>query len=53
MRQVRCPNCGRLLAVIHDNGMIEIKTVRQVIWTERALLSCTKCGGEIEVDKGY
>lgn len=43
-RQVRCPQCGRLLAMQQANGEIEIRTGRQVIVTERALLSCSKCG---------
>ena len=51
-REVRCGRCGRLLAVILDNGMIECKAVRQVILTERALLSCLKCGGEVMVKDG-
>ena len=50
MREVRCPECGRLLAVVYDNGLIKAKTSRQVIWTERALLSCLKCGSEVLAD---
>ena len=49
MKAVRCPECGRLLAVELDNGMFECKTSRQVILTERAILSCTKCGHRIRV----
>lgn len=52
MREVRCKKCGQLMAVICDNGLIECKIGRRVIWTERALLSCLKCGGEILVDAG-
>lgn len=54
MRQeVRCPGCGRLLAVAHDSGMIESRGSRQVVWTERAVLLCLKCGRRVEagVDK--
>lgn len=53
MKEARCPGCGRLLAVVHDNGLIESRGSRQVIWTERALLSCLKCGRTVEagVDK--
>lgn len=50
MTEVRCKTCNRLLAVVHDNGMIESKTARQAIWTERALLSCAKCTGAVLVD---
>ena len=50
MTQVRCGKCGRLLAVVHDNGMIESKTARQSVWTERALLSCAKCSRAVLVD---
>lgn len=46
-KQVRCPRCGRLLAMQQGNGEIEIRTGRQVILTERALLSCAKCGTQI------
>lgn len=49
MKEVRCPRCGRLLAVVLDNGIIESRDSRQVIWTERALLACLKCGGQVEV----
>lgn len=49
MREVRCPGCGRLLAIEHDNGLFESKTGRQVVWTERAILSCAKCGREVQV----
>ena len=44
MKEVRCQKCGRLLAMQQKTGDIEIKTGRQVILTERALLSCAKCG---------
>lgn len=44
MKEVRCSKCGRLLAMQQKTGDIEIKTGRQVILTERALLSCSKCG---------
>lgn len=52
MREVRCERCGQLMAVIQDNGLIECKIGRRVIWTERALLSCLKCGSEILVETG-
>ena len=48
MKEVRCPKCGQLMAVILDNGLIECKIGRRVILTERALLSCLKCGTETE-----
>lgn len=51
-RKVRCKTCGRLLAVILDNGMIESRGSRQAVLTERALLSCLKCGGEVLIDAG-
>lgn len=47
MREVRCPKCGRLLAIRRENGLIESKTGRLVVVTERALLSCLKCGSEV------
>ena len=45
--EVRCPKCGRLLAMRYENGLIESKTGRLVVVTERALLSCLKCGSEV------
>lgn len=51
-REVRCPGCGRLLAVVHENGLIESRGSRQVIWTERALLSCLKCGRTVDTEEG-
>lgn len=53
MQEVRCKTCGQLMAVILDNGLIEIKIGRRVILTERALLSCLKCGSEINANEGY
>ncbi len=52
MREVRCPRCNRLLAVEHDNGLVESRTGRQVIWTEQAVLLCLKCGREVPVGAG-
>lgn len=49
MKEVRCPGCGRLLAVMHDNGKIECRIDRRVIETDRALLTCLKCGGQVEM----
>lgn len=49
MREVRCPGCGRLLAVERDDGSIEAKTSRLVVVTERAVLSCVQCGGKVQV----
>lgn len=51
VRQVRCPKCGRLLAVQRADGMVEIKADRRVILTDHAYLSCLKCGGEIRIEK--
>lgn len=50
MKEVRCEQCGRLLAVVLNNGLIESRGSRQVVLTERALLSCLQCGGEVLVD---
>ena len=47
MKEVRCEQCGQLMAVVLDNGLIECKNGRRVILTERALLSCLKCGCEV------
>lgn len=45
-KEIRCPRCGRLLALKRGRE-IEIKTSRQVIVTQRADLSCLKCGGKV------
>lgn len=50
MKEVRCEQCGRLLAIVLDNGLVEIKGSRQVVLTERALLSCLQCGREMLCD---
>lgn len=47
MKEVRCEQCGQLMAMVLDNGLIECKNGRRVILTERALLSCLKCGHEV------
>lgn len=51
-REVRCAGCGRLLAVELENGLIEVKTNRQVLWAERVLLSCAKCGRQTQAEGG-
>lgn len=51
MKEVRCYKCGRLLAMQSPNGDLEIKAGRQVIVTERAVLSCPKCAAITKAGK--
>lgn len=46
---VRCGGCGRLLGVIRHGQFIN-KYGPQVIRTERAAVTCPKCGAENAVD---
>ena len=48
-QEVRCGCCGRLLGVIR-NGQFINKFGPQVIRTERAAVTCPKCGAENTVD---
>ena len=49
-QEVRCPGCGRLLAIKQENGIYEVKMSRLTLWVERADLSCEKCGRRIQLD---
>jgi primosomal protein N' len=51
-REIRCPGCHRLLAVVREDGKIECKISRRVIVTERASLRCLKCGFWVEIGDG-
>lgn len=53
MREIRCPGCGRLLGMEHDNGLIESRGRRQAVWTERAVLCCLGCGREVLAKPGH
>lgn len=44
--EIRCRGCGKLLAVRHENGMIESRAGKLAMWAERAVLCCPKCGEE-------
>lgn len=48
--EIRCPQCGQLMAVRHENGMIECKARKQTLWAARAILCCHKCGREVAVE---
>ena len=48
-QEVRCGCCGRLLGVIR-NGQFINKFGPQVIRTERAAVTCPKCGAENTVE---
>ena len=48
VRKVRCRRCKKLIGIC-ENGMFENKHGRQVIWAERAIVLCPKCGEKNQV----
>lgn len=50
-RTIRCPNCRRLLALLHPDGSFEVSVAGRRVEVERGRVGCAQCGMTFEVDE--